>query len=1129
MSYIMDSQYFPIKVELPEDLTFELTEDEFTNPTEETEVKEAALNYLQNFYVKFGNEPEEVCLNYDDYMAKFNKRMPDGQPNSTYFPIKVRINNIVNTYIEGDDYLVDTIGQFSLSSTTTESVVITIPSTIKVNSYAFSNITNSFSIVLEEGTTTISDYAFANCTGLKEIILPNSLSIIGLLPFEGCTGLTYNTDENGNKYLGNENNEFIYLAKVSSVDITSFTFADGCKFIGDMAFQGCSKLKTLIIPEGIISIGADAFYRCDITTFSVPNSIKRFCLAGEMDRRTTLQSYSDGQGGEYFGNSENNFLVLAGVDNSLTTYKLADGCKVVLGIAFDGNETVESITIPDSVVSIDMLAFQSCTALKSITFEGEIEYIGQAAFGGCTSLENLVIPEGVKSFDLTGITNCSSLKSISFPSTIEEITFTSTTDSHTYTFLNNLESITVPEGNKYYSSNGNCLIEIANKKLIIGCANSVIPDDGSVILIGDSAFDGCLNLKEITIPDYVISLGSYCFADCENLESINISSNITYIPENIFYKCYSLKEVTIPEGVVEIGPWAFQSCSGLTKVIIPEGVASIDNFAFQSCSNLTQLTLPTTLLSIGKRAFNGCYGLSIVYNNSSLDFSSSNYGSIGDYAKEIVTSSNPQVGKIEVKDNVQYYVNETTGENIALAPSISKYSLTTATIREGTTGINQYAFYGCSNLTEVILPSSLESIGDYAFSSCSSLTEISLPSTLITIGNDAFSSCSSLGYNLDENGNKYLGNNTNKYLLFIAPSNTNITSITIEDGCKIIYASALSGCSSLTEITLPNTLITIEDSAFSRCRSLTEIIIPKGVISIGNDAFSDCSNLTSITILEGVTTIGNDAFSSCSSLTEISLPSTLITIGNNAFSSCSSLTEISLPSTLTSIGQAAFENCSGLTSIIIPEGVTSIGNSAFSYCSGLTSITLPSTLTSIGNSAFRNCTSLEAFHGTGNSYFTIDDNRALIINRTTLFAYAAGNTATSYSVPEGVTSIGVDAFYRCSGLTSISLPISLTSIGQSAFYRCSSLTEITINGNISTLESYAFSSCTNLTKLTLGANVKSIPSNLFTNSNLTNLTEIVVLGDLNSTTFPTGTWVKDGGSDTVTSFSGAGTYTKQVN
>ena len=269
---------------------------------------------------------------------------------------------------------------------------------------------------------------------------------------------------------------------------------------------------------------------------------------------------------------------------------------------------------------------------------------------------------------------------------------------------------------------------------------------------------------------------------------------------------------------------------------------------------------------------------------------------------------------------------------------------------------------------------------------------------------------------------------------------------------------------------IPEGTKVIGEYAF-RTHEFESITIPQSVVLIGDGAFDGCSNLTSITIPEGVTSIGNSAFRDCSNLTSVTIEGG------------------------TSIDSYAFEYCSSLTSITIPEGVTSIGWYTFRDCSSLTSITIPSTLTSIEVGAFYNCSGL-----------------------------------TSITIPEGVTSIGDVAFSNCSSLTSITIPSTLTSIGKEAFRYCSSLAEISINGNITAfLSSTAFPSCTNLTKLTLGANVTSIPSDLFAYSNLTHLTEIVVEeGSTLNVALPSyGTWVKDGGSETVTNFDGPGTYTKQ--
>ncbi|MBQ7634302.1 MAG: leucine-rich repeat domain-containing protein, partial [Bacteroidaceae bacterium] len=199
--------------------------------------------------------------------------------------------------------------------------------------------------------------------------------------------------------------------------------------------------------------------------------------------------------------------------------------------------------------------------------------------------------------------------------------------------------------------------------------------------------------------------------------------------------------------------------------------------------------------------------------------------------------------------------------------------LTSITIPSSVTGIGERAFEGCTGLTSITIPSSVTSIGDLAFDGCTGLTSITIPSSVTSIGNYAFAYCTGLTSIKVEAGN---------------------TKYDSRDNCNAIIATA------------SNTLV-------AGCKTTT---IPSSVTSIGNDAFSGCKGLTSITIPESVTSIGKYAF-------------------NN----CTGLTSITIPSSVTSIGERAFYGCKGLTSLTIPSSVTSIGEYAFAYCTGLTSIT----------------------------------------------------------------------------------------------------------------------------------------------------------------------------------------------
>ena len=975
--------------------------------------------------------------------------------------------------------------------------------------------------------TAIGDHAFASSGGVMVVNIPDSVTSIGNQAFWGCSSLTAVTGGNGITTIG-------WGAFAYSANLSVFTIGSQVTSVGDYAFTGCG-LTSVTIPANVSIMGQGVF--------SSNNSLAAFAVDA------ANANYSSDAAGVLFNKDQ----------TTLIQYPQA--------------KTGTSYSIPGSVTSIGNDAFNNCSKLTAMTIPGGVTSIGNDAFLGCSGLTGVTIPAHVTSIGDFAFYNCSNLESVSFatPCSLTHIGYgafqgctaltgtfnipgsVTTIGGGAFAACTHMTSSTEDGWSASYSSDGSGVLYNKNQTTLIaypaGNPATSYAFPGTVTGIGESAFQSCGNLIDVTIPGSVTSIGNSAFGGCASLTTVVIDNGVGSILDGAFNDCTSLTSVTIPASVTSIGQYAFQACGNVnafflgappsgdstvfdsdpnaTAYYLPQnavpwgttygGVAtapfsdctfSSDGFsvtitgyvgsggdvtipgtiliggnnqpvtvvgddAFAGNNTLTSVGIPASVTTLGVNAFAGCTGLSAVYFDGPPPLTADPTAFAGDEATAtgyyLPDNSGAWGGTFDGLVTVELPFTYTSD---GVSITITGYSGTPPAVLgipaviDGlpVTGIGDQAFAGYTGLTGVKFPASVTSIGNQAFANCGpALLYATFPGTPPVQDGSVFAGDPNLiVYDQDPTGwgGTFGG----------APV----------EAIQYTYQDDGSGGYLITGYTGPGGIIAIPAT-----------INGHSVTGIGPSAFQGNASLTGVVIPDGVTQIGDNAFYYCTALTSVILPASVSSIGYSAFYDCFNLLAVTIPGNAasgTSIGDYAFYDCYSMVGATLGSGVTSIGYFAFGTCNQISGMNIPASVTSIGEGAFASCTSLMAFAVDAANANYSNDAAGVLFNKplTALLSYPGG-LAGSYTIPDGVATIGDSAFTYCTNLTSVDIPASVTTIGSSAFEECSNLSAVTIPGNVASgtsIGDYAFYACSSMAGVTLGSGVTVIGNYVFANCSL---------------------------------------------
>ncbi|MCR5461993.1 MAG: leucine-rich repeat domain-containing protein [bacterium] len=978
-------------------------------------------------------------------------------------------------------------------------------------------------------------------------------------------------------------------------DLTKVVFSDNLVYFNGNGFMNCSNLETVEFGSNpqITTIPSKAFLGTKISSITIPASVKSISYEA-FQNVETLTNVTIA--------SESNLEIIGPFAfyncNKITGINLPETLVTISDSAFEKCSSLSTITFDSAtnLTSIDQSAFSGCVGITALDFSSntKLSKIGANAFRGCTELGSIKFNNGIKEIGAKAFYNTQKTTTVTLPESLTavgdeafvnagltELNIKAGSDivignnaftqyerqivDRDYKEGEPIEYVLIPlEKIEKLTANGSLSIATIFTSYAPQVRKSLVELHVTGDKIAANAYKGCANLVTLDVANTVKAMGESAFEECTGVTEITLNEGLTEISKNTFKNCINLEAVTLPSTVTKVREGGFDGCVKVSTL-------SLDNIIFIGANAFRNTAIPTPTFSanietIGENAFEGCSeidevniitGANVVTVVKQFAFTNCiNITSIK-FSSGTIVEPNAFVGDTNVttlETRGEYGLDSLFGESReTVAQTINSIK-----VLAGTEIIEGKAFSGCILVSEIIIPETVTEIGEEAFKGCGGIETLALPNGLTKAGKYAFADCGKLVIDA-------LPENVVLISEGLFQNDSSISTFTINENITSIGAHAFDGCSNLVINSLNDSITTIGDAAFKGCVNLELNALPAELKTLGAEAFSGCLLIKINKTNENLTSMGDKAFSGCQAITsfefvndlganeklgkavlegctkidevkvfgtssleqifgdtvgtlkntlsKIVLKGTEIELAANMFKGFTAISTVQLEDTehgvITKIGMNAFEGCESLTEFIGMANVKEIGSNAFAG-SGITNVIIPSNGIILGESIFAGCKSLhevtfepsveddklnlkEIPNGTFQNTILVSITIPNTVER--IHKKAFNNILTLSEVNIDINSsrlvfIGEDAFSGCTNLKNFTISKNVEAMGDNAFSGCITLknVEFATNNKIEYIANGGFANCMALTTINLPNTIREIRSNAFLNCGcLTNL------------------------------------------